>query len=289
MSLSYTLRESFSGFTRTKLSSILSVMTIAIALLFLGFFTVITIHANRFLDDLRNRVEVEAFLEEPIALIDVDSLGQAIANLEGVERVEYVSKEQAAEIFKKDSGVDNLNVLDFNPLPASFKVFLKDGYKTPARAEALEHQLRACNGIEDVVYRKAMLAIIDQRARTLHNITLGLSILIGLSAIILVSNTIRLAIYAKRQLIRTMELVGATRLFIRVPFLLEGILQGLLGGLIAAGFLYVLLVYGLRYLSSELATYIAMPSAFYLLVVLAGLLLGLVGGLIAVTRFIRKD
>jgi cell division transport system permease protein len=180
-------------------------------------------------------------------------------------------------------------VLDYNPLPPSFKVFLKDGYKTPERAEALEHQLRACNGIEDVVYRKAMLTMIDQRARTLHNITLGLGILVGLSAIILVSNTIRLAIYAKRQLIRTMELVGATRLFIRVPFLLEGLLQGLLGGLIAAAFLYVLIVYGLRYLSSELATYIAMPTSFYLLVVLAGLLLGLVGGLIAVTRFIRKD
>jgi cell division transport system permease protein len=289
MSLSYTLRESFSGFTRTKLSSILSVMTIAIALLFLGLFTVITIHANRFLDELRNRVEVEAFLEEPIALIDVDSLRQAIAHLEGIERVEYVSKEQAAETFKKEFGEDILNVLDYNPLPPSFKVFLKEGYKTPARAEALEHQLRAFNGIEDVVYRKAMLTMIDQRARTLHNITLGLGILIGLSAIILVSNTIRLAIYAKRQLIRTMELVGATRLFIRVPFLLEGLLQGLLGGLIAAAFLYVLIVYSLRYLSSELATYVAMPTAFYLLVVLAGLLLGLVGGLIAVTRFIRKD
>jgi len=289
MSLSYTLRESFSGFTRTKLSSILSVMTIAIALLFLGLFTVITIHANRFLDELRNRVEVEAFLEEPIALIDVDSLGHAIANMEGVERVEYVTKEQAAETFKKEFGEDILDVLDYNPLPPSFKVFLKDGYKTPARAEALEHRLRACGGIEDVVYRKAMLTMIDQRARALHNVTLGLGILVGLSAIILVSNTIRLAIYAKRQLIRTMELVGATGLFIRVPFLLEGILQGLLGGIIAAGFLYVLLVHGLRYLSPELAEYIAMSPAFYLLVVLAGLLLGLVGALIAVIRFIRKD
>jgi cell division transport system permease protein len=289
MSLSYTLRESFSGFTRTKLSSILSVLTIAIALLLLGLFTVITIHANRFLDELRNRVEVEAFLEEPIALIDVDSLGRVIANLEGVERVEYVSKERAAEMFRREFGEDILNVLDYNPLPPSFKVFLKDGYKTPARAGAFEQKLRACDGIEDVIYRKATLELIDQRARTLHNITLGLGILVGLSAIILVSNTIRLAIYAKRQLIRTMELVGATRLFIRVPFLLEGILQGLLGGLIAAGFLYILLVYGLRYISSELATYIAMPAAFYLLVVMAGLLLGLVGGLIAVTRFIRRD
>ncbi len=289
MSLSYTLRESFSGFTRTKLSSILSVITIAIALMFLGLFTVITIHANRFLDELRNRVEVEAFLEEPIALIDVDSLAHVIANLEGVERVEYVTKEQAAETFKKEFGEDILDVLDYNPLPPSFKVFLKDGYKTPARAEALEHRLRACSGIEDVVYRKGMLIIIDQRARVLHNVTLGLGILVGLSAIILVSNTIRLAIYAKRQLIRTMELVGATGLFIRVPFLLEGILQGLLGGVIAAGFLYVLLVHGLRYLSSELAAYIDMSPAFFLLVVGAGLLLGLVGALIAVIRFIRKD
>ena len=93
----------------------------------------------------------------------------------------------------------------------------------------------ALTGVESVKYRKEFLEIIDERARIVHNISLGLGVLVGLSAIVLVSNTIRLAISAKRQIIRTMELVGATRMFIRMPFLLEGIMQGLLGGVLAPG------------------------------------------------------
>ncbi len=287
MSLSYTLRESFSGFRRTKISSTLSVMTAAVALFLLGLFAVVTIHAERFLEQLRSRVELEAFLFEPVTGITVDSLGQVVASFPEVDSVIYVSKAQAAEIFKTEFGEDILSVLDFNPLPPSLKVFLKDGFKTSAHVESFAARLRSLPEIENVVYRKAILEVIDQRAATAHNITLALGVLVGLSAIILVSNTIRLAIYAKRKLIRTMELVGATRTFIRLPFLLEGIWQGLLGGGIAAGILYIIITYGLKLLSSELAEYVRMEPVFYGLVVAAGGLLGFIGSMISVVRFIR--
>jgi len=287
MSLSYTLRESFSGFRRTKISSTLSIVTVAVALLLLGIFAVVTIHAERFIEQLRNQVEVEAFLLEPVSGITVDSLGQVIASLPEVDSVVYVSKAQAAEIFKEEFGEDILSILDFNPLPPSFKVHMKDSYKTAERVERFAAQVRSMPGIESVVYRKAMLEMIDRRAATVHNITLGLGVLVGLSAIILVSNTIRLAIYAKRKLIRTMELVGATRTFIRVPFLLEGIWQGLLGGGIAAGILYLLIAYGVRVFSSELADFVRMDTLFYAGVVAAGGLLGFVGSIFSVLMFIR--
>jgi cell division transport system permease protein len=286
MSLSYTIRESFSGFRRTKISSTLSVMTASVALLLLGLFSIVTIHAERFLEQLRSRVELEAFLFEPVTAITVDSLGMVIASFPEVDSVVYVSKTQAAEVFKKEFGEDIMSVLEFNPLPPSLKVYLKDGFKTSGRVESFAARLRSLREIENVVYRKAILEIIDQRAATAHNITLALGVLVGLSAIILVSNTIRLAIYAKRKLIRTMELVGATRTFIRLPFLLEGIWQGLLGGGIAAGMLYLILTYGLKLLSTELAEYVRMEPVFYGLVVAAGGVLGLVGSLISVMRFI---
>ena len=287
MSLSYTIRESFSGFRRTKISSTLSVMTAAVALFLLGLFAVVTIHAERFLEQLRSRVELEAFLFEPVTGITVDSLGQVVASFPEVDSVIYVSKAQAAEIFKTEFGEDILSVLDFNPLPPSLKVYLKDGFKTSAHVESFAERLRSLHEIENVVYRKAILEVIDQRAATAHNITLALGVLVGLSAIILVSNTIRLAIYAKRKLIRTMELVGATRTFIRLPFLLEGIWQGLLGGGIAAGILYIIITYGLKLLSAELAEYVRMEPVFYGLVIAAGGLLGFIGSLISVVRFIR--
>jgi cell division transport system permease protein len=286
MSLSYTIRESFSGFRRTKISSTLSVMTASVALLLLGLFTIVTIHAERFLEQLRSRVELEAFLFEPVTTITVDSLGMVIASFPEVDSVVYVSKSQAAEIFKREFGEDIMSVLDFNPLPPSLKVYLKDGFKTSGRVESFAARLRSLREIENVVYRKAILEVIDQRAATAHNITLALGVLVGLSAIILVSNTIRLAIYAKRKLIRTMELVGATRTFIRLPFLLEGVWQGLLGGGIAAVTLYLILTYGLKLLSTELAEYVRMEPVFYGLVIAAGGVLGLVGSLISVMRFI---
>jgi cell division transport system permease protein len=142
-------------------------------------------------------------------------------------------------------------------------------------------------GVESVVYRKALLELIDQRTAAVNNITLGLGILISLSAILLVSNTIRLAIYAKRRLIRTMELVGATSTFIRLPFLIEGLIQGVLGGLIASALLYGALEHLIRWISAELSAFIHMEAAFYVLVIAGGTVLGLLGSIISVVRFIH--
>jgi cell division transport system permease protein len=288
MSLSYTIRESLSGFTRTKLSSILSIITIAVSLILLGMFAIVTIHAQRFVEEIRGRVEIEAFLLEPIRQMEIDSLAALITTFEGVDGVVLITKEEAASIFKEETGEDIMDVLDFNPLPPSLRITLKEGYKTAVKARDIAVRLEALNGIESVAYRKALLETLDQRAAAVHNITLGLGLLVGLSAIVLVSNTIRLAIYAKRQIIRTMELVGATGGFIRLPFILEGVLQGLIGGILAAATLYLAVRYGVRWLSGELSSYIRIDPLFYLLVIAVGALLGLMGSLISVLRFIRN-
>lgn len=287
MSLSYTLRESVSGFKRTKLSSIVSILTICISLLLLGLFAVVSLHASRFIESLRDKIELEAFLQEPINDEAVAELQRTIAALDGVKKVTFVSKEEAAQIFKKEFGEEITSVLDFNPLPPSFKIGIKDGYKTVARVEAIFAKLARMNGIESVAYRKTLLELIDQRTQSIHNIMLALGIVISLSAVFLVSNTIRLAIYAKRKIVRTMELVGATSMFIRLPFLLEGVIQGVLGGLLASGVLYLLLEKALRWVSAEFSAYVHMDPVFYAAVVVAGTVLGLLGSVISVTRFIR--
>jgi cell division transport system permease protein len=201
----------------------------------------------------------------------------------------YISKADAAAIFKKEFGEDILSVLDFNPLPPSFKIGLAEGYRTAVHAERLEHRLATLTGVESVKYRKEFLEIIDERARIVHNISLGLGVLVGLSAIVLVSNTIRLAISAKRQIIRTMELVGATRMFIRMPFLLEGIMQGILGGALAAGILYLLLSYAVRIISPDLPGLLRIEPVYYAAVVVAGAVLGWIGSSISVLKFIRPQ
>jgi cell division transport system permease protein len=287
MSLSYTVRESISGFKRTKLSSVISILTICISLLLLGLFAVVTLHASRFIESLRNKIELEAFLQEPISEEQIADLQRNITALEGVKKVTFVSKDEAAQIFKKEFGEEITSVLDFNPLPPSFKIALKDGYKTVSRVEVIDATLKGLKGIESVVYRRTLLELIDQRTQSIHNIMLALGIVISLSAVFLVSNTIRLAIYAKRKIVRTMELVGATSAFIRIPFLLEGMIQGILGGLLASGLLYLVLEKALHWVSAEFSTYIHMDPLFYALVVAAGTVLGLLGSIISVTRFIR--
>ncbi|MBP2670916.1 MAG: hypothetical protein H6Q85_982 [candidate division NC10 bacterium] len=287
MSLSYLLAESVSGFKRTKLSSVVSIMTICIALLLLGVFVVVTTNAARFVDVLRTKVELEAFLREPMSPVEVDSLRSAVRAIDGVASVTYVSKAEAAKIFKEEFGEDVLDVLTFNPLPPSLRINLAPGSITAASTRAVSDRVAAMAGVDTVIYRRALIELIDRRAEQFNGITLGLGLVIGLSAILLVSNTIRLAIYAKRKLIRTMELVGATWSFIRLPFLLEGVIQGVLGGAVAAATLYLALDRLLPALSQEIAGYVQVRPGFYLLILAAGLALGLVGSVISVVRFIR--
>lgn len=286
MSLSYTIRESLSGFKRTKLSTTMSILTVSISLLLLGIFAVITINTSRFIDTLRDKVEMEAFLQEPIQRGEIEELIKHVSAIPGVASITFVSKEEAAKIFKSQFGEDVQSILDFNPLPPSLKIFLKEEYRTASRANDVYERLKSTKGIETVIYRKALLEFIDEKTTIAHNITLALGLLISLSAIFLVSNTIRLAIYAKRKILRTMELVGATPGFIRMPFLLEGVIQGLVGGICAAAILYVLLEYGVRFLLVEIAQYVHMEPPFYFLVVAAGAGLGLAGSIISVMRFI---
>jgi cell division transport system permease protein len=218
---------------------------------------------------------------------DLDKIRSAAGRIDGVKQMTYVSKDEAAEIFEREFGENIFDVLDINPLPASFRISLKDGFKTSTNALEISGKLEEIDGVESVRYRKELLELIDTRAASVNNLTLGLGIIISLSAIFLVSNTIRLAIYAKRQTIRTMQLVGATRAFIRVPFLLEGILQGILGGIVASFLLYTLLEYAMRLVSVEFSDALHRDPSFYLTLLVAGALLGLIGGAISVARFIK--
>jgi cell division transport system permease protein len=287
MSFSYTLRESVSGFRRAMVSSLLSVATITISLILVGIFAAVTINASRLIDTLRSRLDMEAFLTEPVTEDEVTGLQSRITDLEGIEKVVFISKDEAMKVFKQETGDDITKVLDFNPLPPSFKIMLKEPYRTSAKTHAIYERITAIQGVDTVVYRRVLLELIDQRSASVNKVMLGLGIAVSLTAIFLVANTIRLAITAKRRLIRTMELVGATRGFIRRPFIIEGVLQGFFGGLAASGIMFLLFEYAAKLVSEEFAPYLRMPPLFYVSVLGTGMLLGLAGSLISVVRFVR--
>jgi cell division transport system permease protein len=289
MSLSYTLRESLSGFRRARVSTGFAVLTLWIALVLLGLFAIVSVNTQRVVQSLRNRVEMEAFLREPVTGEELRRIERSILSVPGVDSIQYVSKEEAARVFEREFGDNVYRVLNFNPLPPSIKISLKNDYKTSERARALDSRFAGIAGIDTVVYRRRLLEIIDARMNVVNSVTLGLGMFIMLSAVLLVANTIRLAIYAKRHIIRTMELVGATAMFIRWPFLIEGMIQGLLGGGLAAVLLYLAVERLTRLLSEELAAFVHMPSWFYVAVVAGGLVLGLFGSIVSVSRFLRSS
>ena len=288
MQIRYVFREGFSGFRRAKLSMLAAITTICISLLLLGSFSILVVNANSIIQSLRNKVEMEAFLIDGLSPIETSIARDSIATLEGVREVRYISKSEAAAIFKEEFGEDIKNVLDFNPLPASVKIYLKDGYKNAKAAEKIYTAVKQIKGVDDVIYRKTLLEMLDRRATTFLWLVFGIGIFISISSIFLVANTIRLAIYAKRKIVQTMKLIGATKAFIRRPFILEGLIQGFLGGCVAAGILFLVFEYLGRWVSFELADFVHVQPLYYGAVVVVGCLLGFLGSAISIRRFIGE-
>lgn len=289
MNIGYVLKESLSGFQRAKLAAAVSIFTIAISLLLLSVFVILTQSAAHVLEEVRSRVEVEFFLSESLTIADAKALTEQLRQSPLVAQATYISKETAAKIFEKEFGEKIEQILGTNPLPQSIKVQLKPEY---ARLDSLEKFVATFSkesGVLEARYNRELLTRVDSNARILFFITAGLGALIALAAMALVSNTIRLAIYSKKEIIRTMQLVGATFNFIQMPFLLEGILQGLVGGALAAGMVAAMMTLLAR-VAPDIYAALEPPKFIFLLTLsLIGAVLGLIGSFFSVRRFIVES
>lgn len=281
MSFFGAFKEAFSGFRRAKFATVGSIVTMMLALLLLGSFYIISTNTSRIVHSIRGKIEMEAFLAEPVTNDRVEEIRKHLLAIPGIAGVQYISKDEAAKIFKEEFGEDINKVIDVNPLPPSFKISLTEEYQTSAKAGDVEKSIKTITGVDNVIYRKEMLEFVEKQARTLYDIGLVLGILIGISAIFLVANTIRLAMYAKQ------ASTGMTNLK-RAPFIIEGIFQGIIGGLLAIGLLYYMLTSAAGVISPELSDFLRVDQSIYYLIVLVGVLLGLFGSAISVMRFSRK-
>ncbi|HET9132610.1 MAG TPA: permease-like cell division protein FtsX, partial [Terriglobia bacterium] len=153
MQLRYLVKEGFSGFGRAKLSMVSAIITICISLLILSSFTILIINANSIVESLREKVEIEAFLQDDLTPEATLAIRNRIASITGVAETRYVSKDEAAAIFKDQFGEDIYSVLNFNPLPPSVKISLKSGYRTLKAATAVYDSVRTMSGVDDVIYR----------------------------------------------------------------------------------------------------------------------------------------
>jgi cell division transport system permease protein len=284
----FLLKEAFSGLGRAKLSAFFSIIMVTLSFTLLGSFYLTSVQAERFLNYLKSKVEVEAFLSDSLSAQQIQDVKTQLMATEGIRSVQYISKDAAAEIFKNEFGQDIKSVLDFNPLPASYRVFVRDRYKNSKDVAAITARIELIPGVESVKYRKILLTLIDRRVRLFYGVMVGFGGALVLLSIFLVYNSMRLAISYKKRIIDTMKLVGASRSFVRMPFLLGGMIQGFTGGLIAAGAIYGVIHAAVVLMQENILAQVLPHPEFYGAIVGIATLLGLFSTLFATRRYIKE-
>ncbi|HEX2787897.1 MAG TPA: permease-like cell division protein FtsX [Ignavibacteria bacterium] len=282
MNFKFIFRESIRGFNNAKLSTFASILTITISLVLITLYYVISIRSNETIKALKNRVELEVFLVDSYSTESLDSLRENIKRTGGVKVFDFFSKEEAYKKFEEDYGKEMLEIFEYNPLPASFRINLYDEYKSKDRLEKIKEQLSKNPIVSDIIYPQKDVELIESMSSSRLFYNLVILIIVIIASLFLVSNTIRLVIFSKRKNIEVMKLLGSTRFFIQAPFLIEGIIQGLLGSvLFVISLLIFKSVFKNTYLESVLTTN-------YWLVFGSGILLGLIGSAISVRMFFPK-
>lgn len=286
--LPYAIKEGLAGFRRASFSSVAATSAMTVALVMVGLFAIVTWQARGISEWLKQRVgEVEIFLEDasdPVA----QALFERARFTPGVAQAEFISKEQAQEIFRQEFGEDADIFFDGTFLPASIRVRVEPGYVNADSLDTLVTEFASWNRVDEVVYNQPLLTKVQDNLRLLSLIGISIGVLVLMASVFLVANTIRLAIYARRLMIRTMKLVGATDGFIRKPFIVEGIVQGLISSVLALVLLWFIQQAAIAHVPQ--LDPLSLPQALFFGVALtgAGFLLGWIGSTSAVSRFLRQ-
>lgn len=276
------LRKSlFSSYFSTTLS-------ISLVLFLFGLLGLLLINTKRLTDYVMENVGVTLVLKENTREVDVLKLQKTLEATSFIKSTRFVDKQTAAEELQKDLGEDFVDFLGYNPLLSSIDVKINAPYANPESMEQLEIQLMKFPEVQEVYYQRNLVKQLNSNVKKLSLIILILSALMFTIFIALINNTIRLSIYSKRYLINSMQLVGATRSFIRFPFIVKSILHGIYGAIIAC---FILLMIFLTY-QSELKDMIDFQDSVSLALLVGGIFLfGIVmtalSTFFAVNKFLR--
>lgn len=243
------MSKSFDSFQKRRLQSsyISVVISIALVLFMIGILGLILLKSTNVANHFKEKVVMTLFLKDSVSKKQLDSLKTAIKEEEFTKRIVYVTKDRAAETYKKDLGEDFLEFLGDNPLKNGIDIYLNASYVTPDKMKSIEKRYLSNNHIAEVNYDKPLVDILTKNIQRISFWLLVLSGFFSLVAIILINSSIRLAIYSKRFNIKTMQMVGATKGFIRRPFIWQSIKLGILGAFVALVGLFIIIYYVDKY------------------------------------------
>lgn len=273
---------------RTKRVYITTVISIAMVLLMVGLAGLLILHVRKISDYVKENIVVNVYLNEDAKEVDILALQKEIEKNPAVKSTVYVSKELAAENLSKDLGEDFIKFLGYNPLLYSIDVYMKADFADNANIDKVTKEISGKSIVKEVKYQPSLVDSMNRNMKAISLVILCFGGLLLFIALALINNTIRLAIYSQRFLIKSMQLVGATKNFIRQPFLVMAILHGILAGLLAT-----LMVMGVLYLArNEIPELIVMQdyTEFGLLfigLIVLGILISVFSTYFAVTRYLR--
>ena len=229
--------------------TLLVVFSITLALVVIGLFGLLLLHAQKLSEVVRENLEVQVYLDRSLPETELlrlqQDLGQQpfVAERDGKPQIRFVSKEEGARQLLQSTGEDFRQFLDDNPLRDAYVLKIKPAYTDTLHLRQLNRSLAAQRGVFEVQYPRDLFASINNNLTRVSMVLLGFAAVLVLVVVILINNTIKLALFSQRFLIRSMQLVGATRLFIQQPFLRRATWQGLASGVLAALLLVALLQY----------------------------------------------
>ncbi|MBK0382107.1 cell division protein FtsX [Pedobacter sp. SD-b] len=272
---------------KTKTIYISTVISISLVLLMVGLLGLILVHGRKLSNYVKENIVLNVIINEGTKEVDVLQLQKQIEANNYVKSTQYISKELAARNLTQDLGEDFIKFLGYNPLLSSIDVYMKADYANNESIDILSKQLQKNPMINEVRYQKSLVDMINQNIRTISLVILGFGAVLLIIAVALINNTIRLAIYSQRFIIKSMQLVGATRGFIRKPFINYGILHGFIAGLIAI----ILLVLTLYFAQKEIPELVILTDyvefgMVFLGVIGVGILISGISTYFAVTKYL---
>ncbi|MDF2517475.1 MAG: transporter permease [Sphingobacterium sp.] len=275
---------------KTKSVYVSTVISIALVLLVTGMLGLLLVHAKNLSKYVKENIVLNVIVNDGTSEGDVLSLQKDLEKDPYVLRSVYISKEIAAKNLKEDLGEDFVQYLGHNPLLPSLDVYMKENYANTDSIKTFIEKISKNNKIKEVVYQESLIDMVNKNVRIIGMIVLAFAVILLIIAVALINNTIRLAIYSQRFLIKSMQLIGATKNFIRKPFITYGIIHGLLGSLIAI----LLLILTLKLAQQQIPELVFLRNWFefaviFLGVICIGILISGLSTYFAVTKYLKAQ
>lgn len=273
---------------RLHSSYITTIVSITLVLFMLGLLGLMVLHAKKLSDYVKENIGFSIIMKENVKEAGIIKLQKILDATEYVKSTEYITKEEAAKEFEEELGEEFTSFLGYNPLLPTIEVRFKAEYANNDSLTIIKEKILENSNVKEVFYQESLVDVVNKNVRKIGVIILGFSTLLLIIAIALINNTIRLSVYSKRFLIRSMQLVGATHNFISKPFIWKGILHGIIGAFIA-----IMLLAGIIYFSQrELPELINLQDidlflSLFGIVIILGIIISWLSNLLAVRKYIR--